>query len=75
MEKNQPSREQLERRREELIQQLNRTDQDLRLTLDRDPEEQAIQLEQEDVSITMENNLRTELTYIEDKLAEMDEES
>lgn len=72
MKNNQPSRENLIKRRDELIEQLNRTDQDLRLALDRDTEEQAIQLEQEDVSITMENNLRKELIYIEEQLAEMD---
>jgi hypothetical protein len=46
-----------------------------RIELDRDPEEQAIQVEREDVSISMEDNLRRELANIEDRLAELDEEA
>jgi uncharacterized FlaG/YvyC family protein len=73
MKNNQPSREQLEKRQEELNEQLRRTGQDLRIELDPDPEEQAIQLEQDEVSITMESNLRKELIDVEERLAEMDE--
>jgi uncharacterized FlaG/YvyC family protein len=68
------TREQLERRRDEINQQLNRVSEDLHIELDRDPEEQAIQVEQTDVSMSMEANLRKELIEIEDQLAEMDEE-
>ncbi|MDQ3798972.1 MAG: hypothetical protein M3384_05945 [Acidobacteriota bacterium] len=63
-----PTREQLERRRDEIIAQLNRVNEDLQMELDRDPEEQAIQLEQDQVSISMESNLRKELAMIEDQL-------
>jgi uncharacterized protein YacL (UPF0231 family) len=75
MKENKPSREQLERRRDEILAQLNRVNGDLRVELDRDPEEQAIQLEQDEVSISMENNLRKELAMIEDQLLDFDEES
>jgi uncharacterized FlaG/YvyC family protein len=74
MKNNQPSREQLERRRDEINKQLRRTGQDLRIELDRDPEEQAIQIEQDEVSITMEQNLRKELIDIEERMAEMDQD-
>ena len=73
MKNNQPSREQLIRRRDEINHQLDRTHRDLRIELDRDPEEQALQLEQDEVPRTMENNLRRELADIEERLAEMDE--
>ena len=67
------TREQLERRRDEINAHLNKVNDDLRIELDRDPEEQAIQLEQDEVAISMEANLRKELNEIEDKLAEIDE--
>ncbi len=60
--------EQLERRRDEILQQLNRVNDEQRIELDRDPEEQAIQLEQGEVSVSMEVNLRRELATIEDQL-------
>lgn len=60
----------LERRRNEILEQLNHVNRDLEIELDRDPEEQAIQVEQDEVSISMEENLRRELAEIEDKLAE-----
>ena len=63
-------RKNLERRRDEILEQLSHVNSDLRVELDRDPEEQAIQLEQDQVSISMEDNLRRELAEIEDKLAE-----
>ena len=64
------SREQLEKRRDEINAQLNRVNQSLQndFELDRDPEEQAIEVEQEDVPITMEDNLRAELEQIEEEL-------
>jgi hypothetical protein len=65
-----PSREHLERRRNEILDQLGRVNTDLRIELDRDTEEQAIQVEQDDVSITMESQLRRELDQIEDMLRE-----
>jgi hypothetical protein len=67
-----PTREQLERRRDEINAQLNRVNGDLQMELDRDPEEQAIQLEQDEVSITLERNLRRELAVIEDQLLDFE---
>lgn len=74
MSKPKPSREQLIRRRDEIQEQLNRVAGDLRIELDRDPEEQAIQLEQDQVAITREDHLRRELVEIEDLLLEFREE-
>ena len=65
---NKPSREQLEQRRDEIMEQLNRVNESQRIELDRDPEEQAIQIEQDQVAISMEENLRRELAAIEDML-------
>ena len=67
------SREQLEKRRDEINAQLNRVNQSLQndFELDRDPEEQAIEVEQEDVPITMEDNLRAELEQIEEELQKL----
>jgi hypothetical protein len=61
---------QLVRRRDEILAQLERVNNDERIELDRDPEEQAIQIEQEEVSVSMEDNLRRELAEIEERLAE-----
>ncbi len=65
-----PSREQLIRRRDEINEQLNRVNREERIELDNDPEEQAIQIEQDEVAVTMEANLRRELAIIEDALLE-----
>lgn len=62
------SREQLEHRRDEILAQINRVNIDQRIELDRDPEEQAIQIEQGQVANSMEASLRRELTAIEDLL-------
>ena len=67
------SREQLIRRRDEIIQQLDRVNRAERVELDNDPEEQAIQVEHDEVAVTMEANLRRELGMIEDAL--LDESS
>lgn len=66
------TREQLEKRRDEINKQLHRVNDDLRIELERDEEEQAIQLEQDEVSMTMEANLRKELSDIEDKLLDFE---
>ena len=66
-------KDQLIRRRDEILSQLNRVNEDERIELDTDPEEQAIQLEQDQVSTSMERSLRTELENIEEQLAEMNE--
>ena len=60
------------RRCDEILAELNKVNNVVRIELDRDPEEQAIQLEQEDVSITMERSLRAELDSIEEQLAGTD---
>ena len=70
---NKPTREQLERRRDEINAQLSRVNGDLQMELDRDPEEQAIQLEQDEVSIALERNLRKELAVIEDQLLDFED--
>ena len=70
-----PTREQLERRRDEINGQLERVNQGLQMELDRDPEEQAIQVEQDEVSISMESNLRKELAVIEDQLLDFEDET
>lgn len=68
------SREELEKRRGEILAELGEVNEDARIELDNDMEEQAIQMEQHEVAVTMEENLRKELNEIEDKLAEMEEE-
>jgi RNA polymerase-binding transcription factor DksA len=67
------TKEQLEKRRDEINAQLNRVERDERIQLERSEEDQAIQIEQQDVSITMEANLRAELNQIEDKLLDLKE--
>ncbi len=67
------TREQLETRRDEIEKQLNLVNQDERIKLDRDMEQQAIEMEQHEVSVTMEENLRKELADVEAKLEAMDE--
>jgi len=62
-------RKQLETRRAEILEQLGRLEDDLRIQLDSDPEEQAIQVEQNEVSVAMEQSLSRELAIIEEKLA------
>jgi RNA polymerase-binding transcription factor DksA len=68
------TRKQLEKRRDEINAQLGRVNQSLQIELDRSEEEQAIQLEQDEVSMTMEANLRKELNDIEDKLLDFDDD-
>ena len=68
------TREQLEKRRDEINEQLNRVNRDEGIELDNDMEQQAIQMEQHEVSVTMEENLRKELADIEDKLFEYENE-
>lgn len=66
------TKEHLEKRRDEINEQLNRVNRDEEIELDNDMEQQAIQMEQHEVSVTMEANLRKELNEIEDKLLEFD---
>jgi RNA polymerase-binding transcription factor DksA len=67
------TKEQLEKRHDEINRQLNRVNQGERIELEPDMEDQAIQIEQQDVSTTMEANLRKELIEIEDKLLDFEE--
>ncbi len=67
------TREQLENRRDEINAQLTEVNKDERIELDNDMEEQSIQMEQHEVAVTMEENLRKELAVIEEQLAEMNE--
>jgi RNA polymerase-binding transcription factor DksA len=69
------TREQLEKRRAKILAQLSEVNEDERIELERDPEEQAIQIEQHDVAISMEANLRKELITIEDKLLDLEAEN
>ena len=73
MKENQPNRENLLRRRDEINKQLDRINGELRIELDPDPEEQAIQLEQDEVAITMEDNLRRELADIEERIISLEQ--
>ena len=66
------SRERLEQRRDEINAQLGNASNNERIELDVDPEEQAIQLEQQDVSVAIADGLRRELADVEDKLAQLD---
>jgi len=68
------SKEQLEKRRDEILAQLNRASDNIReeFELDPDPEEQAIQLEQDEVLIGIEANLQKELAEVEDKLLDFE---
>ena len=67
------TKEQLEHRRDEINARLNRVNDDLQVELDLDAEEQAIQVEQNEVAVTMEANLRKELAMIEDQLLDFEE--
>jgi hypothetical protein len=72
MAESKPTREQLIRRRDEINDQLARVNADRRIELDHDPEEQAIEVEQDEVGVSMERNLRRELADIEDRLLDED---
>lgn len=68
------TKEQLLKRRDEILEQLNRASDNIReeFELDPDPEEQAIQVEQDEVLIGIEENLRKELLETEDKLLDLE---
>ena len=72
MPENNQTKEQLEKRRDEINAQLRRVNESQRLELDNDLEEQSIQTEQEEVAVTMEANLRKELAVIEDRLLDFE---
>jgi len=60
--------ESLRRRRAEILTELERVNSDQRIELDPDGEEQAIQIEQDEVAVSMEQSLRKELAEIDAKL-------
>ena len=60
--------ESLRQRRAEIMAELARVNADQRIELDPDGEEQAIQIEQDEVAVSMEENLRKELAEIDAKL-------
>ncbi len=68
----QQTKEQLEKRRDEINDQLNRVNKDLQKSLDNDLDEQSIETEQEEVAVSMEANLRKELAEIEDNLLDFE---
>jgi hypothetical protein len=65
------SRESLERRRDEILRELEGVNREQQIELDPDSEEQAIQIEQEEVATARETGLRRELAVIEDKLLDL----
>lgn len=67
------SSEQLEKRRDEINAQLDGASKGQQIELDRDTEEQAIQIEQHEVSVAFVENLRRELAEIEDRLLAFEE--
>jgi len=67
------TKEQLLKRRDEINAELDKVNKDLQMELDPSEEDRAIQTEQDEVSITMEANLRRELVGIEDKLLDFEE--
>ncbi len=68
------TKEQLEKRLDAIREQLKKVNSAERIELDNDMEDQAIQVEQSEVAVTMEKNLQTEMTMIEEKLREMNDE-
>lgn len=71
MEVNNKRVDELKKRRAEILAELGHVNEDLRSELDPDSEEQAIQIEQEEVAVSMEDNLRRELNQIEETLSEI----
>lgn len=61
-------------RRREILDRLGKLDDEIHDELDRDPEEQAIQLEQQDVTLSIVGNLNKELADIEERLLEFESE-
>lgn len=67
------TKEQLEKRRDEINAELDKVNDELQTELDPDLEEQSIETEQEEVAVAREGNLRRELTAIEEKLLDFGE--
>jgi hypothetical protein len=64
------NKEHLIQRREEILRQLGRLEIPIHEELDRNTDEQAIQLEQTDVTLSMVDGLNRELRQIEEMLLE-----
>ena len=71
MEQDNQTRNHLLQRRDEINDQLARLSAELRHELDHDPEEQAIEIEHDEVAMTMGDHLRKELSEIEERLSEI----
>lgn len=67
------TKEHLIQRRSEILAQLGRLDDDIHNELDRHPDEQSIQLEQQEVTLSMVDRLNKELKEIEIMLLEEEE--
>jgi len=72
MKQNERTKEELLKRRDEINAQLNRVNDRQEIRLDNDLDQQAIEMEQHEVSVTMEKNLQKELAEIEFDLAEIE---
>ncbi|MBL8123689.1 MAG: hypothetical protein KIT61_11495 [Pyrinomonadaceae bacterium] len=68
------TKEHLIQRRSEILAQLGRLDDDIHNELDRHPDEQSIQLEQQEVTLSMVEGLNKELKEIEIMLLDEDVE-
>ena len=68
------TKEHLIERREEILRQLGELEKPLHEELDRDTDEQAIQVEQTDVTISIVDGLNKELRQIEEMLLEYEAE-
>lgn len=68
------NKEHLIQRRDEILQELGRLETPIHEELDRNADEQAIQLEQTDVTLSMVDSLNRELRQIEETLFEYEGE-
>ncbi len=66
------TKEQLEKRHDEILKELNEVNEDLRIELDNDQEEQAIEVENQEVPVSYEKNLRKELAEVEGELQDLE---
>ncbi|MER3429903.1 MAG: hypothetical protein C4325_03315 [Blastocatellia bacterium] len=71
MESKEQEKQRLLQRKNEILEQLARLRQEMRYELDRDPDEQAIQVETTDVNIAIAEQLHKELIEIDGRLLEL----
>jgi len=69
------TKEHLMGRRNEIMRQLGGLENPIHEELDRNADEQAIQLEQQDVTLSMVDSLNRELRQIEEMLMDFDDET